>query len=503
MPQRARGTSPDFPILGTGKFDWKGFDPTTPDGRLAAVRQAPAGGRPALPRLLEQQAGAGLGGGRRQVRLRAAVPLADDLRQGQGGDQGQEEDDDRPAGPGDGGTGDRRTCAATGCCRSIFKAIGKPKSAQLRQALATLRTWHEARRPPPRPQPRRRRRGNAGDRADGRLVAEAGRRRVQAGARHARPSKRWKGCCATGDHTGGSPDAPDFFDGWWGYVSKDLRDLYGPKPKGAWSRVYCGGGSKAKCRAMLQRTLTAALKVTPQQLYGGGNGACAANPQPSCFDQNRPAVTGGIELRPVPVPEPADLPAGGDADPEAAALRRVASGRSRSSSGAETLARIGHGSGDVRGGRRVRRRDARRRGRGAAGGGRRGRGGRAAGDPGLAAAGEAAAACWRGWSGRRTVLEFGTLGGYSTILLARALPADGRLITLEANPEYAEVARRQHRAGRAGRGGRDPRRARRWRRCRRSRRRAPGPSTSSSSTPTRSTRPTTSPGRSTTPGPAA
>jgi predicted O-methyltransferase YrrM len=43
--------------------------------------------------------------------------------------------------------------------------------------------------------------------------------------------------------------------------------------------------------------------------------------------------------------------------------------------------------------------------------------------------------------GARTVLELGTLGGYSTILLARALPADGRLITLEANAEYAEVAR--------------------------------------------------------------
>lgn len=43
--------------------------------------------------------------------------------------------------------------------------------------------------------------------------------------------------------------------------------------------------------------------------------------------------------------------------------------------------------------------------------------------------------------GARTVLEFGTLGGYSTILLARALPEGGRLITLEVNAEYAEVAR--------------------------------------------------------------
>ena len=41
----------------------------------------------------------------------------------------------------------------------------------------------------------------------------------------------------------------------------------------------------------------------------------------------------------------------------------------------------------------------------------------------------------------RTILEIGTLGGYSTIWLARALPADGRLVTLEVNPRYAEIAR--------------------------------------------------------------
>src|SRR5262249_23781170 len=41
----------------------------------------------------------------------------------------------------------------------------------------------------------------------------------------------------------------------------------------------------------------------------------------------------------------------------------------------------------------------------------------------------------------RAILEIGTLGGYSTIWLARALPPGGRLITLEVNPQYAEVAR--------------------------------------------------------------
>ncbi len=43
--------------------------------------------------------------------------------------------------------------------------------------------------------------------------------------------------------------------------------------------------------------------------------------------------------------------------------------------------------------------------------------------------------------GARTILEIGTLGAYSTIWLARALPADGRLVTLEAVPRHAEVAR--------------------------------------------------------------
>jgi len=43
--------------------------------------------------------------------------------------------------------------------------------------------------------------------------------------------------------------------------------------------------------------------------------------------------------------------------------------------------------------------------------------------------------------GARTILEIGTLGGYSAIWLGRALPEGGRLITLESDPRHAEVAR--------------------------------------------------------------
>lgn len=50
--------------------------------------------------------------------------------------------------------------------------------------------------------------------------------------------------------------------------------------------------------------------------------------------------------------------------------------------------------------------------------------------------------------GARRVLEIGTLGGYSTIWFARALPADGVVVTLEFSPKHAEVARQNiERAG--------------------------------------------------------
>ena len=64
-----------------------------------------------------------------------------------------------------------------------------------------------------------------------------------------------------------------------------------------------------------------------------------------------------------------------------------------------------------------------------------------AGDQCLAESGQAAATAGAGHRRARNILEIGTLGGYSTIWLARALPAGGRLISLEADAKHAEVAR--------------------------------------------------------------
>src|SRR3954454_18087558 len=54
-------------------------------------------------------------------------------------------------------------------------------------------------------------------------------------------------------------------------------------------------------------------------------------------------------------------------------------------------------------------------------------------------------------AGARSILELGTLGGYSTLWLARGLATSGRIVTLEVSPEYAQVARENlERAGVAG-----------------------------------------------------
>jgi caffeoyl-CoA O-methyltransferase len=45
-------------------------------------------------------------------------------------------------------------------------------------------------------------------------------------------------------------------------------------------------------------------------------------------------------------------------------------------------------------------------------------------------------------TGARRVLEFGTYSGYSSLSMARVLPRDGRIFTLEVDPEHAEFARR-------------------------------------------------------------
>jgi acyl-homoserine lactone acylase PvdQ len=294
MPQRARGTSPDFPILGTGKYDWKGFKPATQTAGYLPFKKHPQAVDPAyLVSWNNKQAPGWAAADDRYVYgpVHRSQMISDKVRKGTKGKgrmtiaqlvKAMEE----PA------TQDLRGYRLLPI---VFKAVGKPHQPALRKALATLRAWHAAgahRRDLDR---------DGVDEEDQAVeLMDAWWPQLVAaefkGTLGKQAFERLEGMLATGSYTGGSPREPDFESGWWGYVSKDLRDLFGPRPKAPFSRVYCGKGSKKRCRRALQRSLGRALQTTAAQMYGGGDGTCASNPQPSCFDANRPTVTSGITL---------------------------------------------------------------------------------------------------------------------------------------------------------------------------------------------------------------
>jgi acyl-homoserine lactone acylase PvdQ len=297
MPQR-QGTSPDFPVLGTGQYDWKGFKPASQTADYLPFAKHPQAVDPPFLVSWNNKQAPEWGAADDQYdygALHRVQMISDKVRAGTKG-KGRMTISQLVQAMAEPATEDLRGYRLL---PTIFKAIGKPKQASLRKALATLSAWHMA-------GAHRRDLNRDGIDEETPAIELMDAWWPKLVAAEFKPSlgnkafERLQGMIGTGDLTGGSPEAPDFFDGWWGYTSKDLRDLFGPRPKAPYSRVYCGQGSKKRCRQTLQRSLAQALKVTPAAMYGGGNGECAANPQPSCFDQNRPQVTSGIDLGPFP-----------------------------------------------------------------------------------------------------------------------------------------------------------------------------------------------------------
>jgi acyl-homoserine lactone acylase PvdQ len=95
-----------------------------------------------------------------------------------------------------------------------------------------------------------------------------------------------------GEHLGSA-----YQDGWYGYASKDLRTVLGQKVRGRYSMVYCGAGSRAKCRAALRKSLTAALAADDAQKLYGGDAVCVAagrDGDQKCFDAVRMRPLGAI-----------------------------------------------------------------------------------------------------------------------------------------------------------------------------------------------------------------
>lgn len=91
----------------------------------------------------------------------------------------------------------------------------------------------------------------------------------------------------TGSHAGSS-----FQYGWWSYVDKDLRAVFGDPVAGPLARPYCGGGQLAACRDVLLSTLKQAAAVPATTVYPGDDG-CSAGDQ-WCADSIVQRPLGGV-----------------------------------------------------------------------------------------------------------------------------------------------------------------------------------------------------------------
>jgi acyl-homoserine lactone acylase PvdQ len=334
FPQRAAGSSPDFPILGTGEYDWKGYDPSLhtlsvlpfaahpnaidPDYLVSwnnkqAPQWAAADDRYAYgpiyrSQMIEAGVKRAIAGGRKMSIAQLVSAM------------------DEPA------TIDIRSFALW---PTLKRALGTPADPRLRQAIATLDRWYAD-----GGHRRDLNRDGADEDTDAITIMDAWWPKLLDAEFHPALGDGVMGALKNmidfgGGVPGAPPAAPDYEVGWWGFVSHDLRDaLAGPDcrtmvsrhrrvrvcfpargrhPRGhylfpndratrrqapGYSRVYCGGGSLTACRAALQRSLLDALAVTPKQLYGVGD--CSSNAQPSCYDQNRSVIASGVSMPPFP-----------------------------------------------------------------------------------------------------------------------------------------------------------------------------------------------------------
>jgi hypothetical protein len=86
-------------------------------------------------------------------------------------------------------------------------------------------------------------------------------------------------------NNGGQHLGSAYQDGWWGYVSKDLRRLLRRPERGKFSRIYCGAGRVARCRRQLLNSLIQAAHTPQSKLYQ--DDVCKAQGrqgQQTCYD---------------------------------------------------------------------------------------------------------------------------------------------------------------------------------------------------------------------------
>ena len=266
-PMRARGTSPDFPAWGTGRWDWQGFDPDDYRSDRIPVTQLPNARNPAQGYLVNWN-------NKQAPGWRAAddywnygsiqrmTRLEDRIRMGIRG---------------------RRKLDLAGLTRAmelgattdlrgwelyrwLRKVTGAGKSEETRTAIDLLDQWKRA--------------GSHRRDLDGDNVIEHGPAIAvmddwwpliaQRVFRPVLGKTAYEAVRDVSDY--GSPPPSDgsaFGSGWWSEVNTDLRSLLGARVRAPLSRPYCGRGKLGRCRRVLLGALTDAI-ANAKERYGVG-----------------------------------------------------------------------------------------------------------------------------------------------------------------------------------------------------------------------------------------
>ncbi len=300
-PRRAKGTSTDLPSWGTGRWDWKGFDPASYDAASLPYRR--------LPKDVDPKRGYLLSWNNKQARgwrasdfdweygsVHRSQRLERRVRNALEGDR--KLDLGELAGiTGDAGTVDVRGQEVTPL---MLRALGKPGKGEAGTAIRALRQWV-------RGGAHRIDRDGDGVYEDSLAVALMDRWWDPAVRGIFEPAlgTRLIGRIARINPIDYLPvDGPDtWFYGWMSYVSKDLRTVLGDEVKGRYSREYCGGGRLARCRQVLRRSLRSAI-VKVKADYGSLEAArvpstCPVSVPKGC-DQLEFIPAGVVELAPTP-----------------------------------------------------------------------------------------------------------------------------------------------------------------------------------------------------------
>ncbi|HEX6458529.1 MAG TPA: penicillin acylase family protein [Thermoleophilaceae bacterium] len=177
-----------------------------------------------------------------------------------------------------------------------FKLLGKPRNATAAHALAELKAWHAS-----GSHRIDRNRDGSYDNADAVRIMDAWWPLWLKGEFEPVLGSNLFGKLENiisldnppnneGQHLGSA-----YQDGWWGYVSKDLRRLLGRRERGRYSRIYCGAGHSGRqsrkrmlrgCRSQLLNSLIKAARTPASSLYK--DDVCSAQGQPdsqTCFDK--------------------------------------------------------------------------------------------------------------------------------------------------------------------------------------------------------------------------